>query len=96
MFTVHLKVLLGPLFMLYSYNYDISDHTNSPFFSWDCNGKDANAIPAVSGQISGGGWVRSEAKDGRRERWFLLPRQTAATSFTPPFQKLIHLSPYFL
>lgn len=55
LFTVQLMVLLGQLFMFYSYSYDISDHTSNPFFSQDCNGKDSNAIPAVSGWSLGKG-----------------------------------------
>lgn len=46
--------------MFYSYSYDISDHTSNPLFSQDCNGKDSNAIPAVSG------WSLGE---GRGEEW---------------------------
>lgn len=66
LFTVQLMVLLGPLFMLYSYSYDISDHTSSPFFSRDCNGKESNAIPAVSGRSLEGGVERRRDEDSTR------------------------------
>ncbi|KAK2878817.1 hypothetical protein Q8A67_019608 [Cirrhinus molitorella] len=48
------------MFPLLNYSYDISDHTSSPFFSRDCNGKESNAIPAVSGQSLGGVEPRME------------------------------------
>lgn len=91
LFTVQQKVLLGPLFMLYSYNYDIRDHTSNPFFSWDCNGEDYSCCVSTEfGRRVGWGVEQNmdEECDG-----FFKQQQTLLILL---FKKLIHLSPHFL